>query len=139
MLEWLLFVCREGAEGGSFGGGKNQSASLAWGGADWYGSATLFVDGEAEGAVLGGGGGILGDDEFLVAEVHEAVVVEVLGAVGGEECVEGFEEVLGTDVDGELIAEVVVFVELEGAAIVGGVDNHDALDPIASRHVGDVE
>ena len=99
---------------------------------------TLF-DGDFEAAVAGGGGGVFGDAQFFVAEAHDAVVVEVLGAVGGEEVVELVEDLLGADVDDELVAEVVLFVEFEGEAVVGGVDYHNAVHVVASGHVGDVE
>lgn len=102
-------------------------------------SLLMSLDGECECAVFGGGGGVLDDVKFFVAEVHEAVVVHVLGAVGGEEVVEVGEEVFGTDVDFDFVAHVVFFVEFEGAAIVGGVDDHHAVHAVACGHVCDVE
>ena len=101
--------------------------------------AAGLLDGELEAAVFGSGGGSFGDAQFLVAEAHDAVVIQVLGAVDCEEVVELGEELLGADVDGELVAHVVLLVELEGAAVVGGVDNHDAVHAVTGRHIGDVE
>lgn len=99
----------------------------------------MLFHGNLEASVARGGGGVFGDAQFLVTKAHDAVVVEVLGAVGGEEVVELVEEVLRAYVDNEFVAEVVLLVELEGEAVVGGVDDHDAVHIVASRHVGDVE
>ena len=99
----------------------------------------LLVDCEFEAAVAGCCGGVLRDNKFFVAKVHQAVVVKIICAVGGKEVVELVKEFLGTDVDKEFVAEVVLLVELEGEAVVGSVDNHDAVHAVACRHIGDVE
>lgn len=99
----------------------------------------LILHYKSERAVFGCGGRFLIDSQALVAKVHEAVIIHVLGAVSREEVVKGGQEFLRANVDGELIAEVVLFVKFEGQSVVGSVDNHHAIHIVASRHIGDVE
>ena len=100
----------------------------------------LFFFGEGEGAEAGGGGGGFADADQLVAEVHGFVVaVGVLGGVDLEEAVEVAQEVGTAHVEDDLVADFVGGVHLEGATVVGGVDNHDALHVVAGGHIGDVE
>lgn len=76
---------------------------------------------------------------MLVAELHQSVSVHILSWVGGEKVVEVGEEIFGTYVDSQFVADVVLFVKFESEAVVCCVDNHNAVNAIASRHIGDVE
>ena len=76
----------------------------------------------------------------LVAEVHGFVVaVWVFGVVYLEESVEVAQEVGTAYIEDYLVADFVFGVHLEGAAVVGSVDNHDTFHVVAGRHIGDVE
>jgi len=99
----------------------------------------LLFDGEFETPESGGGGWCFANAKLLVAEAHYPVIVLVLSAVHRKEVVELVQEFLRPYVDGELIANVVLAVELKRAPVVGRVDNHHALPPVSSGHIGDVE
>ena len=90
------------------------------GGICFYG---LF-DGEFKASVACGGGGVFHYAQFYIAETHNAIVIKVFCTIDGKQVVELVEKHLRADVYGQLGAYICARVELEGATVVGGVDNH---------------
>ena len=105
------------------------------GGICFYG---LF-NGEFKASVACGGGGVFHYAQLYIAETHNAIVVKVFCTVDGKQVVELVEKHLGADVYGQLGAYICARVELEGATVVGCVDNHHASHVVARGHVGDVK